>query len=242
MPAAPIAPRPEQAQRDRRAAVLTGMFFIIATAFLFVGEAIYAPVLNGDNVLEIAAGQKPRLAAGLLAEFICILAMPMIAVSIYPVLQRFSKSVALAYLVFRTLEAVVLISVAEINKLSLIGLSEAYLAADRADPEAFAAIRAGWQAQNNWGDTAGILYNLIFAIGALVLYIALLQSRLIPRFLSIWGIVSILVLAATVIAAIFVEVPGLWQIPLIGPLAVQEIVMALWLIFRGFDTSRLDRG
>jgi len=227
---------------DRRSAVLTGVFFIIATAFLFAGEAIYKPILDASNVLEIAAERRTAIVAGLLVEFICVLAIPMIAVVIYPVLCRFSTPVALAYLFLRSLEAVVLIAVALINKLSLIGLSEAYIANPAARAQ-FEAIHAGWLAQNAWSDTSGLLYNLIFACGALLLYIALFRSRLIPRVLSLWGIVSIGILAATVLAVALaaVEVPPLVTVLLIGPLAVQEMAMALWLILRGFDPAALKR-
>jgi hypothetical protein len=69
-----------------------------------------------------------------------------------------------------------------------------------------------------------------FALGALMFYILLYQSRLVPRWLSAWGLVG---------AALYIVPPlgnmfGLSLGVLMAPLAVQEMVMAGWLIAKGF--------
>ena len=94
------------------------------------------------------------------------------------------------------------------------------------------------RAQNLWGDTAGILYNIIFGLGALCLYGTLYYARLIPRWISVWGGIAIVVLLGIVGVSIFMPLPA-WTALLIVPIGVQEMVMALWMIFRGFDARRL---
>ena len=44
----------------RRNAIWAGIFFIIATAFLFVGEALYGPGLSDPSVLTGAAAAETR--------------------------------------------------------------------------------------------------------------------------------------------------------------------------------------
>lgn len=61
----------------RRAGVIVGVLFIIATAFLFLGEMLYKQFLDAPNVLMIAAQNKPVIVQGLMIELICILAMPL---------------------------------------------------------------------------------------------------------------------------------------------------------------------
>lgn len=232
-------PMAAQALRDRKAAIWTGIFFIIATAFLFLGEAIYKPVLEAPDAMREIAANRPRAILGILVEFLCVIAMPMIAVAIYPVLRRWNESVALAYVVFRFLEAVVIIVVAQINKLAVIALSDA-VQSGGVSTDAAVAILDGYAARTYWGDTAGPLYNIVFVIGALILYIALFRSRLAPRWIAVSGIVAILMLAGGVLGSLFVEVTGIWVWILVLPIAVQEMVMALWFIFRGFDAQALE--
>jgi hypothetical protein len=157
----------------RSDAVIVSIFFIIATSFLLIGEFFYKPILSAPDYLTTVAPNKPVVVFGILIEFICVLTIPMIAVFMFPVMKLYNESLALAYVVFRVLEAVILISVAEVNKLSLIGLSEDYLAQNAADPAMYETIGRSIFAENTWGDTAGLLYNLIFVLGALVLYVVL---------------------------------------------------------------------
>ncbi len=221
----------------RRAGVIVGVLFIIATALLFLGEMFYKQFLDAPEVLTIAAQNKPVIVSGLMIELICILAMPLIGAFIYPVLRRISTGLALTYFFFRSLEAVILTNVALTNKFALLSLSEAQLA--RADPAIAEAAVMLIRAQNLWGDTAGILYNIIFALGALCLYGTLFHARLIPRWISLWGLIAIAILLVIVGAAIFYPLPS-WAPLLIVPIGVQEMVMALWFIFRGFDFQTID--
>ncbi len=230
---------PSDVANERRIAVIVGALFIIATAFLFLGEAFYRRFLDAADVLEIAAQNKPTIMLGLSIELVCILAMPLIGAFIYPILARVSVAAAGSYLFFRSLEAVILVSVALSNKLAILSLSEAYAAgAERASLEPALALA---RAQNIWAATDGALYNIVFVCGALCLYAVLFRSRLTPRWISLWGLLSAGLLGALAASAVFVAPPAAWEVALIAPLAVQEMVMALWFIFRGFDTRRLER-
>ncbi len=223
----------------RRAGVIVGLLFIVATAFLFLGEVFYKAHLQQPDALMTAASRKPVIMLGLMIELICILAMPLIGAFIYPVLRRVSTGLALTYFFFRALEGVILITVALTNKLALLTLSEA--AAQGEDLAALEAARLLIEAQNHWGNTDGLLYNIIFGLGALTLYLTLYGARLIPRWISVWGLVAIAILMGLVLASMFVETPT-WTALLLVPIAVQEMVMALWFIFRGFDFGALNRG
>ncbi|MCK8462419.1 DUF4386 domain-containing protein [Aliiroseovarius sp. S1339] len=216
----------------RRTGLIVGVLFIIATAFLFLGEVFYKPFLDAPDVLTIAAQNKPVIVLGLMIELICILAMPLIGAFIYPILRRLSTGLALSYFFFRSLEAIILTNVALTNKFALLSLSEAQLAG--ADPSLADGALMLIRAQNVWADTAGMLYNIIFALGAICLYGTLFYARLIPRWISLFGLIAIAVLLVVVGAAIFVPLPS-WGPLLIVPIGVQEMVMALWFIFRGFD-------
>jgi len=76
----------------------------------------------------------------------------------------------------------------------------------------------------------------VFGIGALIFYTALLKYRLIPRWISVFGLIAILLHIASGILVLF----GLQEPFDTGsmimnlPIAVQEMIMAVWLIIKGF--------
>ena len=221
---------------ERKLAVLVGLLFIIATVFLFVGGSIYGPVLDTPDVLQVAYPNRMTAVVGILIEFSCIIAIPLIPVFAFPVLRKHSETLALGYLVFRLFEAVLFVLV-DITKLSLIKVSELYLAADSANAVILENIGATIQGWNEW---SWGFYVFIFGFGALIFYTALFQSKLLPRWLSVWGLIAILLMVTSAVLSIFeVALPDAVFGLLVMPIMVQEMVMAAWLIIKGFETRYL---
>ena len=67
------------------------------------------------------------------------------------------------------------------------------------------------------------------------------NSRLIPRWLSVWGLVAIIMHLSTVFVILFTRTDPMAPALLIlnVPIFVQEMVLALWLIVRGFSTAAI---
>jgi amino acid permease len=86
-----------------------------------------------------------------------------------------------------------------------------------------------------WFNSVAML--LTFGIGALMYYVVFYQYRLVPRWLTVWGLVGI---TSTIISALLVMfhlLPpfGTIQIILNLPILPQELVLAVWLIMKGFN-------
>ncbi|MEJ2411979.1 MAG: DUF4386 domain-containing protein [Anaerolineales bacterium] len=222
----------------KNTARIVGVLFIIATGFLFIGGALYGPALDTPDYLQAAFPNRMAATTGMLIEFICIIAIPLIPVFLFPVLRNHSEILALAYIVFRLFEAVIF-ALVDITKLSLIKVSQLYLAADPGNAKSIAEIGATIQGWNEW---SWVFYVLIFAIGALILYTALYRSRLLPRWISIFGfIAAVLMVSSAVLAMYEVALPDAVFGLLVVPIAIQEMVMAVWLIVKGFDSRFLEK-
>jgi len=222
----------------RRHAITAGVFVIIATVFLFVGEAFYKPGLTPPNVLAKAAGARSQIAFGILIEFSCVLAIPLTAIALYPVLRQVSAVLAIGYVGFRLFEASIFASM-EIDKLFVLSLSESLSAHPSADVATLEVLSQALTGGGPLAGTTGTIYNLVFVVGMLMLNWMLWQSRLVPRWISAWGLISAVVLGGIAIIVLFAPIPDTVAIVLIAPLAVQEMVFALWLIFKGFDPDAL---
>jgi hypothetical protein len=88
-------------------------------------------------------------------------------------------------------------------------------------------------------DHAGLVAVFAFCLGAFMYYYLLFQSRLIPRWLSGFGIVAIILMQVACVLALFSGNLITSYIPLAAPIAVQEIVLGGWLIVKGFNPSAI---
>ncbi len=225
---------------NRKTAIIVGVLFIIATVSLFA-ESFYKPILSSPDYLDIIYPNKIIVIIGILLESIMIPAMFLIPIFLFPILKKHNKVLALGYIGFRSLEAV-LISIAEINKLSLVNLSRDYLNKGGVDVSYFQNIGSSIQSKLYWVNTDGLIYVVIFAIGALVLYSILYQSKLVPRWIAGWGFIAAITILTGSMLSAFTDISPVITILLIAPIAAQEMVMAVWLIVKGFNPSAIASG
>ena len=85
----------------------------------------------------------------------------------------------------------------------------------------------------------GDIGTFAFIIGAACLYTSFYRTRLIPRWLSVWGLIGTVPYVVYYLLHFFDIDPGL--MPLVLPLAVQEMVMGLWLIIAGFNKDAVKK-
>ena len=80
--------------------------------------------------------------------------------------------------------------------------------------------------------------TIVFSLGTLMFF-ALYQSRLIPRWLSGWGFIGVVLNWAQTCCHVGLHIVRGCEFGPIGPAAIQEMVFAVWLIVKGFNPSRL---
>jgi len=156
--------------------------------------------------------------------------LAMVPVMMFPILRKYNEALALGAIVFRgVLEAVTYIAIV-ISWLLLLTLSREYIKAGTPDASYFQLLGTLLLKAGDW--IAQIL-AIVFSIGALVIYYLFYQSKLIPRWLSIWGLIGAILYLAAPLLVMF----GFVLEILTAPLAVQEIVLAVWLIVKGSNSS-----
>ncbi len=217
---------------DRTTARVVGGLFITATVAGVLAGVFQQPVLGADDYLTRASLDKSQVATGALFELIMGIAIVGIAIAIYPVLKRFSERLALGYVVARTIEgAAAAISV--IGGLTLLTLSREFVDAGAPEASPHQTLGGLLLAERDWGNYA--VNVVIFALGALILNYMLYRARLVPRWLSGWGLIGAAsYLAAGVMVMYGLEAGSTTQVVSEIPLGVQEMTLAVWLIVKGF--------
>lgn len=218
----------------RKVAVITGVIFIIATVVNLIAAAITPVPTDTDSLIWLSAHPN-QVAGGALLYLISFFASGGIAIAMYPVLKEKNSGLTLGAVVFRALEAVFYL-VGLVSLLSLLTLSQQFTTTGLAD-------RMMLQMISNLlvsiRDNAGLVAVFAFCLGAFLYYYLFFQSRLIPRWLSGFGIVAILLMVTACVLALFSGNRITSYIPLAFPIFLQEMVLAVWLIVKGFNPSAL---
>ena len=217
---------------------MAGVLLIVATAASLLSGPFLAPV-TGSGYLADTATHHAQVATGVLLGFIAALAAPGIAVALYPVLRGFGPGLALGAVGFRIIEGT-FYAAGMVVLLSLSTLSRAYVDAGAPADQHYITLRDTMLAQYHGLVDVGLL--LAFSVGGLMYYLVFYRSRLIPAWLSVWGIIGVVLLMVAAVPIIFdvIEPSSPGQIVLAIPIAVQEMVLAVWLIVKGFDRAALS--
>ena len=209
-----------------------GWLFVVATVAGVASVLAMSSTLSDDDVLGAVSSNQGTLILGELLIFVMLTAMVGTAVLLRPVLGRHSETLALSYVLARTLE-VVMISIGLVAGLLLIPLSWDVTAAD-GDMAGAVVLADSLKTASDWTGYLGA--QMIFSISALVLNSAFLRNGLIPRWLAMWGVIGVPLMFASGLLVMFESLNSNTSTLnlLVVPLAVQEMVMAVWMIVKGF--------
>lgn len=202
---------------------IVGALFITGTVAGILSAVIANPILGDSQYLAKIAQNETPLLLGSLLVLIMGFSLAMIPVVLFPVFRKYNEALALGAVLFRgALETILYIAVA---------LCWMLLVSAAQNPVGAAAIGGLLQSAEDW---IVHLLAITFSMGAFMVYGLFYISKLIPRWLSVWGLVGAVLYLVVPLLAIF----GLDQFgALMAPLGVQEMVLAVWLIVRGFSRA-----
>lgn len=220
---------------NRKTARIVGTLYIIGTVAGILSAVATAPVRNAPNYLSNVPASENRLVLGALCVLTMGLALAMVPVVMFPLLRKYNEALALGYVVFRGgLEAVTYLVIAT-GWLLLVPLSQLDAQAGVLDASSIQALGTLLLEPKAISSMA----TIVFSLGALMFYYVLYRTKLIPRWLSGWGLIAIAPYLAVGLLAMFgiiVTLSPTYAILQI-PLALQEMVLAVWLIVKGFNSS-----
>ena len=220
--------------RDVRATT-AGVLFIAATTASLLATAFLGSLLDGSGFLAGVSLHQDRLLVAAFFQLVAAFTSAAIAISLYPVLRRHAANGAGA-VGFRLIEGV-------FYALSAAGtLVLAVRAVGNSGTAGAFSVRTSAEAVRSFRDSAGVVGVLAFYIGATIYYLVFYRSQLIPRWLSGWGLAGTalgLVAGLLVMFRVTGTMSG-FQVALNIPIGVQEMVLAGWLILKGFSPPPPD--
>ncbi len=219
----------------RKTARIVGALFLIAMVTSLLGGLWLESILNAPDYLVTVSANETQVIIGVLLELINGIAVVSIAVLMFPIFKKQDEALALGYVAFRVIEAVIIIA-AVISPLSLVALSQEYLSAGAPDASNFHNLGTSFLAVRAY--LVGQMLGIFFSLAALLFFYLLYQSKLVPRFISVWGLIAVSLVFAWNLLDLFgisISVGIIFGLPII----LNEIFLGIWLIIKGFNSSAI---
>lgn len=217
----------------RTTTTLVGIFYIIGTVAGILSLVFLGPFMETPEYLNSIAANESKVVIGALLILTMGFSLTMVPVLLFPIFRRYNEALAMGAVVFRgALEAVVYMAQAVVW-LMLLSQSQEFSAAGTLDAPNFSYFGTLLMSADAW---IAHLLSIVFSLGALMIYWVFYHTKLIPRWLSGWGLLGGLLYLISPMVGLF----GMDWGFLMLPLAAQEMALALWLIIKGFNSTAID--
>ena len=223
---------------DRKKAIIVGVLFILATVTSIIALVLYQPFLNNPDYLMKSFKNENWVILGALFELILACSAVGTAIMLFPYLRISNESIALGYVCFRFLE-VVFIVIGVVSVLTLLTLRHEYVDAVAPHVSSFKTSNTLLIAVHDWTFLLGP--NFMLGVNTMMCSYLLYQSKLVPRFIAGIGLIGatlIFIAALLEMFSIILQV-STWGVVLATPIALYEMILAVWLIFKGFNPSAI---
>ncbi|MBY0147787.1 DUF4386 domain-containing protein [Neobacillus niacini] len=223
---------------NRKTAKIVGVLFILAAVTAVIGLNLYNPILNGPDYLLKGSEHANQVILGAVMELILVVSAVGTATTMFPLLRQYNETIALWHVCFRFLEAII-ITIGVISVLSLLTLSREFVAAGAPDPSSFHSSGIILQAIHDWTFMLGPLFML--GINTVMYSYIFYKTKLVPRFISILGMTGascVFICSLFVMFGVFPQI-SFWGAVLAVPVAANEMILALWLLVKGFNENAI---
>ena len=220
----------------RKTAAIVGALFIIATVTSLATAPFLGSALDGpDYILKLPDIENDVMMAAL---FETILAISVVGIGalMFPILRRHVEGLGMAYAGIRLVEAIFIV-VGTVCLLGMLSMGQDY-AAGRLDEAGSQSMGALLISLREWSLLFGTL--IFLSLGGLALNYVLYRSRLVPRWLSAWGLIGgVGILIYGTMGLFGTDTNSFDATTLLAlPIAVQEMVFASWLIIKGVRQTK----
>lgn len=228
-------PTGELTRPSRALAKVAGGLFLAATVAAVIGGSLVDSVVGGAGNLANVSAHQDRMIAGATLELIAAFASAGIGIALYPVVRRHAVALALGSAGFRIIEGTLYL-VGAIGTLLLLKLGQEYT---RAGAHPSASFQTTEALLRTLRDDAALTGLLAFYLGAGMYYYVFYIARVLPGWLTAWGLAGVALGAAAGLLVLFgiTTLGSGLHTALNLPIGVQELVLAIWLIFVGFSSQ-----
>lgn len=207
---------------------------LLMVAGIAAGIFSVAPAIDATNYLTAAAKNSNQIILAAIFQLAMSFAYIGVAILLYPNIKRYGGTLSIGFLSFRIIAASLSI-IGTMLLLSMLALSQAYSQNPSQPPLALEIVGNVLKISRDYINH--VFMVLALCAGNYLCHVLLFQSKLIPRWLPIWGMTGAFLSVSASILFLFQKVDIITCVYLVlnAPTAVQELFLGIWLIIKGFD-------
>ena len=216
---------------NRKTAIIAGILIIIG---MVAGILSVVPSVESSDYLTEVSANKNQVLSGAFFQFTLFPICIGFALLLYPIIRKYNESLAIGFVSFRIIAGIFQLIGVIILPLFIL-LSQEFLKSTTPDLLYFQFFGDMLKLIRDLANHVGMM--LAIGLGNLILFYAFYKIKLIPQWLSSWGFIGniLAMLASFLILFHLIDVIAPQFIVLTIPLVLQEIVLAIWLIAKGFN-------
>ena len=219
--------------RSKKISTTVGILYITGTVTGILSLVFTNSILNVPDYFSQISAHENKLILGAIFVFLMGLSLSLIPIVLFPVLKKINETLAVGYIVFRSALETVVYLFTIVSCLMLADLSHSFI---NATPQDFQGIFA---LGNSLIESRAIncISTTVFIMGAIMFYYFLYQSKLIPRWISAWGLIGAVPFLTAGFLIVFNVTKNVSTVDTLlrMPIAFQEMVLAVWLIVKDFN-------
>ncbi len=203
--------------------------FVTSFASAMFLRATWFVAGNMSETLVKIANNSLMMRVNILFDMLTALGVIFLGAILFITVRKQNEKMALTALGFYILEAA-LLAVSRIETFSLLRIGQEYVSAGQ--PAILQTL--GNLAFDSMEFIGGTLHMLAFCLGAILFYYLLDKSRVVPRALSLWGLVTVFPMLIGTLTQIFgYTIPFIFYVPYVP----FELVIAIWILIKGTKDS-----
>ncbi|MBC9915303.1 DUF4386 domain-containing protein [Chitinophaga varians] len=210
---------------------LAGFLFLVG---ILSGIFSVSPAIDSARYLTEAAANNNRVILSAIFQFIMSLSYVGIGILLYPVIKNFGSSLSIGFLSLRIIAATLVI-VGIILLLSVLVVSKTFRENEAQAAFHYAAMGEVLKVTRDYINHVFMI--LVLCAGNIMFYTLLLKAKLVPQWLSVWGLVGNLLSALASIFSLFqlLDIITTEYLAMNAPTALQEMILGGWLMMKGFE-------
>ncbi len=227
--------RSKRSSSGRKSAVITGVLLLFG---LIAGICSVVPVIDGPAYLLKASADENQVLLGACSQLLMVAAYVGVPITLYPIISKANKGLALASVAFGIVAAVFII-IGVILLLLLLTLSHEFAKVGALNGSYYQTL--GGLLREARDLVNHVATTLAFVMAMFLFNCVFYQTKEIPRWLSLSGMIgSVLSIMASLLFMVrFIGLDAVYML-LNVPIALQQLVLAVWLILKGFNRVKQE--
>lgn len=220
---------------EKKAERIAGVLFLIIFILgVTIFQVLQGSVLFSDDFLTKPSSHSSQIILSTLLGILSGILSIIISIIILPIIKRQSQTLGYLYISFCILNFVA-ISIDNISVLSMLELSQEYVKSKITDLNTLETMGTVFYKKHWWTHYISLL---ISCFPVFVLFYTMYFTKLIPRILSIFGIIAVSLMFAEILFSIFGQSISM---NMFLPIGLVQLLFPIWIMIKGFNFSKTTR-